>query len=139
MAKQGLLLVWVYFVSLSSAAANLEISDAWIKNLPSVVPVRSGYMLIRNNSAQAVSITNIESEVFTQIDIHETVEKNGMITMRPVMKLNIPAGQIFQLSPGGFHLMMANPNRELKPGDRIDVTLHFESGESRLIKMTVKK
>ncbi|NNE64745.1 MAG: copper chaperone PCu(A)C, partial [Gammaproteobacteria bacterium] len=82
MVKQGILVLLVYFVSLSSTAANLEISDAWVRYLPSVIPVRSGYMVIRNKSPQAVSIIKFESEVFTQIDIHETVEKDGMITMR---------------------------------------------------------
>ena len=138
MGKHGLLFALMYFVNLACASANLDISDAWVKYLPPVVPVRAGYMLVSNNTAQPINITKIESEVFTQIDIHETVEKDGMITMRPVLPFKIPAGKSFTLAPGGLHLMMRNPDHELNPGDNIDVTLHFKSGETQLIKMTVK-
>ena len=138
MGKHGLLFVLIYFLSLPCARANLDILNAWVKYLPPVVPVRAGYMLISNNTAQPISITKIESEVFTQIDIHETVEKDGMMIMRPVMPFEIPAGKTLELAPGGFHLMMRNPHRELKPGDNIDVTLHFQSGKTRQIKMMVK-
>ena len=62
-----------------------------------------------------------------------------MMTMRPVTPLKIPAGKILKLAPGGFHLMMTNPGRELNPGDQIDVTLHFDSGETQVIIMTVTK
>lgn len=139
MAKTRLTLLLFYFVSLGSAADGLDISGAWVKYLPPVVPVRAGYMLIGNNNAQQISITHIESEVFTKIGIHETVKKDGMMTMRPVMPLTIPAGETFELAPGGFHLMMTDPQRALAPGEQIDVTLNFESGETQLIKMTVKK
>lgn len=139
MAKPGLSLLLFYFVSLSTAAASLDISDAWIKYLPPVVPVRAGYMVISNNNAQQIRVIHIESDVFTKVDIHETVEKDGMMTMRPVMPLTIPAGETFKLAPGGLHLMMMKPAEKLKPGDQISVTLHFGSGDSQLIKMTVKK
>jgi copper(I)-binding protein len=137
--KHGLLFVLIYFISLPYAWANLDISEAWVKYLPPVVPVRAGYMLVSNNTAQAINITKIESEVFTQIDIHETVEKDGMMIMRPVMPFKIPAGKTFLLAAGGLHLMMRNPDRVLKPGDNINVMLYFNNGETQLINMTVKK
>lgn len=133
-----LLLMIILFIQPASAAT-LQISDAWIRYLPPVVPVRSGYMTIDNNSGVAVQITDIESEVFTQVEIHETVSKDGMMSMRPVSPLVIPAGATIKLLPGGLHLMMMKPERLLNPGDRVVVILHFDNNMSQVVKMTVRK
>lgn len=125
--------------SFTSFATPLEISDAWIRSLPSSIPVRSGYLVIDNTTTEAINIVSVESEVFTQIEIHETIEKNGMMTMRPVAPLLIPANTTVKLGPGGLHLMMMNPNRELKPGDQVEIILRLVTGESQKLDMTVRK
>ncbi|MCP4488057.1 MAG: copper chaperone PCu(A)C [Gammaproteobacteria bacterium] len=120
-------------------AAPLNITGAWIKNLPPVVPVRAGYMTIANTSNQSVSIVGIESEVFTSIDIHETVENNGMMSMQPLLRLTIAAGTSHKLKPGGIHLMMMQPSQILKPGDMVDIILVFDNGNTQTLEMTVRK
>lgn len=126
-------------ISLPSVADTLKISDAWIKNLPPVVPMRAGYMTIENQSVQTLKIVEVESEVFTQVDIHETVEKNGMMSMQPMSPLVIPAGSTIKLAPGGIHLMMMQPKESLKPGDQVNVTLSFDDGNTQTLQMTVRK
>ena len=81
--------------------------------------MRAGYMRIENNSDTSYRITGVKSEVFTAIDIHETIEKNGMMSMQPIMQLTIEANTAVKLKPGGIHLMMIGPKQVLKPGDRV--------------------
>ncbi|MCP4188107.1 MAG: copper chaperone PCu(A)C [Gammaproteobacteria bacterium] len=119
--------------------ASLEISDAWIQNLPPVVPTRAGYMIIANTSNQSVSIIGVESEVFTAVDIHETMENNGMMSMQPLTSLTIAAGTSRELAPGGMHLMMMQPQQTLKPGDLVAVTLKLDNGDTQTLQMTVRK
>ncbi len=126
-------------VSFPSIADALKISDAWIKNLPPVVPMRAGYLTIENDSNRAINIIAVESEVFTQVDIHESIEKNGMMSMQPLSHLIVPAGATVKLAPGGIHLMMMQPKIALKPGDRVDISLRFESGDTQTMHMTVRK
>lgn len=125
--------------TLPATAASLNISNAWIKNLPPVVPMRAGYMLIENNNNIAYRIVGIQSEVFTAIDIHETVEKNGMMSMQPVSALTIEANTSVELAPGGMHLMMMRPKQVLKPGDRVSISLEFDDGSTQILQMTVRK
>jgi len=120
-------------------AEALNISDAWIKNLPPVVPMRAGYMTIENSTDQRIQIIGAESEVFTAVEIHETVEKDGMMSMQPVSVLTIPPGTTTQLAPGGIHLMMMQPEETLKPGDLVSVTLKFDDGNTQTMQMTVRK
>ncbi len=126
-------------ISLSSVADSLKISDAWIKNLPPTVPMRAGYLTIENHSNRAFKIIAVESEVFTQVDIHESVEKNGMMSMQPLSPLPVPVGATVKLAPGGIHLMMMHPKTALKPGDQVELSLHFDDGNTQALHMTVRK
>jgi copper(I)-binding protein len=49
-------LLILVFIFPGVASAELDIHNAWIKNLPPAVPVRAGYMTIRNAGANAISI-----------------------------------------------------------------------------------
>lgn len=120
-------------------ASPLNITDAWIKNLPPVIPMRAGYMRIENNSDTSYRITGVKSEVFTAIDIHETIEKNGMMSMQPIMQLTIEANTAVKLKPGGIHLMMIGPKQVLKPGDRVNISLEYDDGNTQTLQMTVRK
>jgi len=125
--------------TLSVFGDSLSITDAWVKNLPPVTPVRAGYMTINNNTNQAVTIISTESEVFNAVDIHETVMKDGMMSMQALPHLTINPGETTRLAPGGMHLMMMKPRTTLKPGDIVSVTLNFDDGNSQTLKMTVRK
>ena len=132
----GLILI----LAMNSAFAEaLTISNAWIKNLPAVVPMRAGYMTIANNTSQSIEIIEVESEVFTAVEIHETIEKDGMMSMQPVSTLTIASGMTTKLAPGGKHLMMMKPEPILKPGDLVTVTLKFSDGNTQTLQMTVRK
>ncbi len=132
-------LLYLFLISFSSVADSLKVSDAWIKNLPPVVPMRAGYMTIENHSAQTLKIVDVESNAFMQVDIHETVENDGMMTMQPLSPLSVPPGASIKLTPGGIHLMMMQPKQSLKPGDLVDITLRFDDGNTQTLQMTVRK
>ena len=101
--------------------------------------MRAGYMKLKNNSAKSLSIVKVKSDIFMQVDIHETVEKNGMMSMQPASPLAIPPGSTVELAPGGIHLMMMQPKQPLKPGDRVSITLQFDNDSTQTLEMTVKK
>lgn len=133
------LLLGLLISSFSVSADALVIKDAWIKNLPPGIPMRAGYMVLENNSEKSLIIVAIESEVFTQVDMHETYEKDGMMSMRPLASLTIAAGTTVELAPGGIHLMMMQPQKTLKPGDRAAITLQFDDASTQSLQMIVKK
>jgi len=122
-----------------SAIAELDIHDAWIKNLPPAVPVRAGYMTIHNTRANAVSIIVIRSAAFTSVEIHRTIAEDGMMRMEPVPTLVIEPDSSVQLEPGGLHLMMMNPAEPTKPGDVLQIVIELDDGSTQSLNMTVKK
>jgi copper(I)-binding protein len=122
----------------ASAFAELEIVDAWIKNLPPSVPMRAGYMTIHNPGETAVTILSIRSDAFASIDIHRSVMQDGMMRMDPVTSLSIAPGESLQLAPGGYHLMM-QPLQATRPGQEIEIVLQFDDGSEQRLTMTVIK
>ena len=121
------------------AMAELDISDAWIRDLPPSVPVRAGYMTISNAQSAAVSIIAVRSEAFASIEIHKTVEEGGVMKMKPVAEIRIEANSSVQLAPGGLHLMLMNPVEPTRPGDVLSVELELDDGSTQRLDMTVKK
>jgi len=121
------------------ASAELDIHNAWIKNLPPAVPVRAGYMTIRNARADAISIIAIRSDAFSSVEIHRTIAEDGMMRMEAVPTLVIEPDSTVKLAPGGLHLMMMNPAEPTKPGDVLQIVIELDDGSTQNLNMTVKK
>lgn len=119
------------------ALAELDVRDPWIKNLPPSVPVRAGYMTIHNPQSIAVSIVSLRSDAFASIEIHQTIEQDGMMSMEQVPSLKIEPNSSVQLAPGGLHLMMMNPSEPTQPGDQLEIVIVLDDGSEQRVEMQV--
>jgi len=117
--------------------AELQIDNAWIKNLPPTVPVRAGYMEIHNPGTEVISIVSVSSEAFSSIDVHETVMKDGMMRMEHVPVLTIQPGARVTLEPGGLHMMM-HPLKPTIVGESIPVKLEMNDGSQQTLSFSVR-
>ena len=120
-----------------AALAELEFSDAWIKNLPPTIPVRAGYMTIHNPGSATVGVVAVSSEAFSSVEIHRSFMQDGMMRMEPVDTIEVEAGSSVKLEPGGLHLMMMMPVEPTVPGEDIDVILQLDDGSSQVLTMKV--
>jgi len=121
------------------ALAELDISDPWIKNLPPSIPVRAGYMTIHNPQPQAVSIVSLRSDAFASVEIHQSIEQDGMMRMEQLPSLKIESNSSVQLAPGGLHLMMMNPSEPTRPGDQLEIVIVLDDGSEQRVVMQVKR
>ena len=132
-------LIAFIFLLPTTVFAELQVSDAWIKHLPPPVPVRAGYMTLSNSGENTATIRAIRSDAFAGIEIHRTLEQDGMMHMEQVPALTIEADSTVQLAPGGLHLMMMQPVAPTEPGDVIQITIILDDGTEQNLNMTVKK
>jgi len=133
------LLLILLLVLPGSAFAELDIHNAWIKNLPPTIPVRAGYMTIHNAQTHTISIIAIRSDAFASVEVHQTIKQDGMMRMEPVPALTIEPDSTVQLAPGGLHLMMMHPKNPTKPGDVLEIVIELDDGSTQTLNMTVKK
>jgi copper(I)-binding protein len=67
------------------------------------------------------------TEVASTVELHETVTEGASTMMRPVDKIDVPAGGSTVLESGGLHVMLTDLTTELTMGDEITVELEFEN------------
>lgn len=86
------------------------------------------YVTLTNTGAQADALLSASSDAAQTVELHETKNDAGVMKMRPVAKIDVPAGGKIEMKPGGYHVMLLGLKRDLKPGDKVPVTLKFERG-----------
>lgn len=115
----------------------VAVTNAWIREAVPPATVNAGYMTLVNTGAKNVTLVNVESDAFESIDIHEMASTDGLMTMREIKGLVIPASGRVELAPGSKHLMMRNPRTNIVAGQKIEITLNFESGSSQTVYVAV--
>ncbi len=82
-------------------------------------------------SAVDARIVGASSPVAKVVEIHEMKLDAGVMTMRAVDALALPAGRQVVLWPGSVHVMLMGIAQPLKEGDRVPLTLVVEDKSGR--------
>lgn len=102
--------------------------DGWARLPPIDMPVLGGFGTLHNPCTADTTVTAASSPDFEEVQVHETRHEDGMMRMREVETLAVPAGESAELAPGGLHLMLMRPLRSLEAGDRVEVTFTLDDG-----------
>ena len=124
------LLALIAAVSAPVLGAEITIENPWIQEGPPTSNTLAGYLTIHNASGKPVQLLSAGSEDFHSIELHTTEVHAGMVHMNKQHALKIDAGGSLTLEPGGSHLMLMNKKRTLRSGDKVALTLRFDTGES---------
>jgi copper(I)-binding protein len=106
-----------------SSQVVLRISGAWARPSMPERPMSAAYAVIENPGAQAVVLTAVRCDVTPRAEIHESFEENGMMRMRRIPELTVPAGGRVELRPGGHHIMLMMLPQPLVAGGRVTCDL----------------
>jgi copper(I)-binding protein/cytochrome oxidase Cu insertion factor (SCO1/SenC/PrrC family) len=115
----------------------VAIIDAWVRETDEVAPANGGYMTLVNAGPFNVTLAAIECEGFEKVEVHEMVVVDGMMKMREVKNLVIPANGHVQMQPGGKHLMLVGPSRHFRNGQQLELKLIFASGSEQIVSLDV--
>jgi len=110
-------------------AAELRVSDAWIRLLPGHLPA-AGYFTLHNDSGTAAKLVGARSDAFGDVMMHRTVTEGGNARMEGVDAVALPAHGAVRFAPGGYHLMLMQAKPGLKVGDRVPMVLELEGGRT---------
>jgi protein SCO1/2 len=116
----------------------VAVSNAWVREAMPQASTNAGYMTLVNSGAGDVTLVDVESDAFGRVEIHEMGNEHGLMKMRAIDELVIPANGRVELAPGGKHLMMHEATEALTSGKQVDVTLKFASGETQTLHVAVK-
>ena len=127
----GLFGLWALLAGPVLAAPALSIEDPWIAEAPPVARVHAGYMKLTNPTEQPIRITAVSSPRYGRVEMHRTVEKDGVARMLRMEEIRVEAGGQVVLEPGGMHLMLFDPSAPARLGEQLPLRLELNDG-SRL-------
>ena len=123
----GLILA-LTLIAAASEEAGVSVRDAWVRESPPGVTMMAGYMALRNNTSRSQVLVAASSSGFATVMIHRTIVKGGMAGMEHAPQIELTPNARLIFAPGGYHLMLMNPKRTLRAGDRVDIKLEFRGG-----------
>lgn len=111
--------------------ADIEVKQAWMRASPAGLS-STAYMHLFNRGKSPVKINGFSSSEYSIVKLHKTSIINGVSRMDSVDSIVIKPGEKLKLSPGGYHLMMLNPKKKSKSGDKIPLVIKYEGKELKV-------
>ena len=74
------------------------------------------YATIANTGKEADALVSASSDAAQTVELHEVKNEGGVMKMRPVQKIAVPAGGKIEMKPGGYHVMLLGPQARPQAG-----------------------
>jgi copper(I)-binding protein len=116
--------------------AEVTVNDAWVRGTVTGQKVTGAFMQL--TSPTATSLVSVTTPAAKTAEIHEMKADGGMIRMKAIDRLPLPAATAVDLKPGGYHVMLFDLKQPLVAGDIVPLTLTFEDGAGKKSTLEVK-
>ncbi|WP_066565643.1 copper chaperone PCu(A)C [Snodgrassella sp. CFCC 13594] len=121
-------------------AHGMTAEQAWARFTVPGVTMGGVFMNLNNHTGKDDALVSVSTPIATQTEIHETINIDGMMKMRPVPQgVALPNAKITALQPGGHHIMLMGLKQPLKVGTQIPLTLTFKHTHPITIQVPVRK
>ena len=126
----------ILWLPLARGAGDVTVKNAWARATVPGQRTASVYLDITSRSQAAVvavSTTDAKSA-----EIHESRTEGGIMKMRRLDRLALPAKKAVSLAPGGLHVMLIDIARPLQPKDRVRLDFTVETQEGKRSSVAVQ-
>jgi copper(I)-binding protein len=120
----------------ASAPPAISVDGAWAR---ATVPGQMGsaaYLTIHNAGGEdkLLAVTSSGADA----SLHSTSMDNGVMRMRSLQALDIPAKGTVELKPGGTHVMLMALKQPLQAGATLELDLRFEKSGERKVSAEIR-
>ena len=98
----------------------------------------AGYMDLHGGRMD-VELVGVTSDDVLRMEMHETAEEDGMMSMNKLKSIPVPAGETVKLEPGGKHLMIWGIGNGSKKRGLLNMTLIYSNDDRIEINAVIKK
>ena len=129
-------------VAMSAAAAfaafaQTTVKEPWVRG--TVAQQKASGMFAQITSAAGGKLVSASSPVAGVVEIHEMKMEGNVMQMRALPAgLDLPAGKMVELKPGGYHVMLLELKQQLKDGETVPVTLVVQGADGKKETIEVK-
>lgn len=108
----------------------LAVEGAWLRTPPASRDLTAAYLTLRNDGPRPLRVTGAACAIADTVELHDMTVKDGIMEMRPVRSIVVPARSRVELRPGGLHLMLFGLGRRLRPGETVPLRLAVAGADS---------
>lgn len=119
-------------------ATDIKVESPYVRLLPPSAPTTAAFMKLINSSPKEVKLINASSDCCNLVELHTHIMEDGMMKMRQVKSISIPAKANIELKPGSFHIMLIGLKSPLKEESIVKIKLNFDNKETIEIKAKAK-
>ena len=120
-------------------AGNLVIHHPWSRATPTGAKTAAVYMMIRNKGDKPDRLIAMETDIADSAELHLMATDNGIMTMRHLEGVDIPAAGAAEMAPHGLHIMLIGLKKPLAEYGTFDMTLIFEQAGRVKIEIEVQE
>lgn len=115
------------------------VDQAWIRVSPNKDSPSAGYFTVHGGDV-ATTLRGVLTDRAIRVEMHETVkDKNGMMSMKAIDSVDIPAKGTVAFAPGGKHLMLWSVNQDAVNQGKMPMTFLFSNGDRIIVDAVVQK
>ena len=111
----------------ASAWAQVKVDKAWARATVQGQKATGAFMTL--TAPQATQLVAVSTPVAGVAEIHEMKMDGGVMKMRAVSALDLPANQSVELKPGSYHLMLMDLKAPLAKDASVALTLTFKDAK----------
>jgi len=117
-------------------AQTVTVSAPWVRATAAEQKATGAFMKLQ--SSGPVRLVEVRSSVAGVVELHEMAMDGDTMRMRAVAGLDLPAGTLVELKPGGYHVMLMDLKQPIKAGDTVPLTLVIEGRDRQRSTIDVK-
>jgi len=114
----------VLMPSFTFAAESVKVANAWVRAPVAGQKTAAAYLELTTD--RNLALVAAGSPAAGRVELHSMSMDGGVMRMRALPRIDLPAGQTVRLAPGGTHLMLFDLKQPLKPGDKVALTLSLQ-------------
>ena len=134
----GFFLASVSAVRAGGLADQIEVVAPYVRLAPPGAQATGAFMTIRNTGNRVVRLVKAECVAAQATELHEHINDQGVMRMRQVPAIELPAMGESVLKPGGYHVMLLGMKQPLQEGEAVVMVLGFDDGSSTRVSAVVK-
>ena len=122
----------------AQAADSVKIENPYARAAPPGQANSGAFMTFVNTGDVDHSVKSAASPVADTVELHTHTNNNGVMEMRQVPQIDVPAKGRTELKPGGLHIMLLGLKQAMKAGETAEITITFEDGSSTTVKAPIQ-
>lgn len=123
----------------AGAADHVVVHEPYVRLAPPNAQATGAFMVLKNGSDREHKLVKADNPASQFTELHTHINDKGVMRMRQVQEIVIPAKGEAALKPGGLHVMLINMKGPLSEGQIVPITLTFEDGSSKQVEVKVVK